>query len=47
MVLKTLKENGERATKLIRRAVEMIAQDDWTDTIEELTVSYCDTCYYK
>ena len=38
MVLRTLKENGEKATKLIRRAVALMAQEEWTKTIEELAV---------
>ena len=38
MVLKTLKENGERATKLICRAVALMAQEEWSKTIEELAV---------
>ncbi len=45
MVLKTLKENGERATKLIRRAVTLMAQEDWTSTIDELSVSRYYTAY--
>lgn len=39
MVLKTLKENGEKATKLIRRAVALMAQEEWSSTMDELAVS--------
>ena len=40
MVMKTLKENGERAIKLICKAVTMIAHEEWKQTIQELSVSY-------
>ena len=39
MVLKTLKQNSEKATKLILAAVPMIAQEDWSNTADELKVS--------
>ena len=38
MVLKTLKENGANATKLILAAVPEIAKQDWTKTQQDLKV---------
>ena len=35
MVLMTLKENGEHAVKIILAAVPLIAQQDWTNTIQQ------------
>lgn len=35
MVIKTLKENGEHACKLILEAVSMITQEDWTEDLKE------------
>lgn len=45
MVLKTLKENGANATKLILAAVPAIAQQDWTKTIQDLKV--VKVAYYR
>ncbi len=33
--MKTLKENGDHAVKIILAAVPLIAQQDWTDTIQQ------------
>ena len=33
--MKTMKESGHQAVQVIRAAVTMIAQEDWTDTIQE------------
>ena len=41
MVLKTLKENGVNATKLIVETVPMIASEDWTKTLQENKVCVC------
>ena len=38
MVIKTLKENGANATKLILAAVPALAKQDWTKTRQELKV---------
>ena len=38
MVMKTMKENGEKAVKLILAAVPMIAQEQWHVTIGALQV---------
>ncbi len=38
MVMKTMKESGDKALRVIRTAVTMIAQEDWTDTIQEQKV---------
>ena len=38
MVLKTLKDNGEKAKQLILSAVPMIAAEDWTETLENCKV---------
>lgn len=38
MVLKNLKENGERAKQIIVAAVPMIASEDWTETLEDCKV---------
>ncbi len=36
--MKTMKENGSRATSLILGAVSLIAQEDWTTTIKDVKV---------
>lgn len=38
MVMKTMKENGVKATQLLLAAVPLIAQEDWTNTTQELQV---------
>ena len=38
MVMKTLKENGANATKLILAAVPALAKQDWTKTTQDLKV---------
>ena len=38
MVLKTLKENGANATKLILAAVPELAKQDWSKTTQALKV---------
>ena len=35
MVIKTLQSNGEKAKKLILAAVPLIAQEDWTETLQQ------------
>ena len=44
MVMKTLKENGAHAVKIILAAVPLIAQQDWTDTIQQHKVSQSSHC---
>ena len=39
MVIKTLQSNGEKAKKLILAAVPLIAQEDWTETLQQNRVS--------
>ena len=38
MVMKTMKESGAMAARLILKAVPLIAREDWTDTRRELKV---------
>ena len=45
MVIKTLQSNGEKAKKLILAAVPLIAQEDWTETLQQNKVLRCH-CYY-
>ena len=34
LVLKTLKENGEKAKNLLLKAVPAVAKEEWTETIQ-------------
>ena len=37
--MKTMKENGARATNLILQTVPLIAGEDWTETFKDLKVA--------
>ena len=49
MVLKTLKENGTHAAKLILAVVPLIAQEDWTETIDghKVRINIVSLCIYS
>ena len=38
MVMKTMKENAEKALRLIVTTVTMMSQEDWTDTVHQAKV---------
>jgi len=44
MVMKTMKESGDKALKVIRAAVALIASEDWTSTVQEHQVGGPDGC---
>ena len=41
MIMKTLKDNADKAKRLILEAVPMIAEQDWSDILAQNKVGQC------